>query len=90
MEKKKSEEYVCIEQPFWDFEQEHKYGASGDEEDEEEDEEADDDSLVQRYNDMVTSPEKMFPKPAAEHPEYKWQMMWEAWTMLCDYKTKVT
>lgn len=32
----------------------------------------------------------MFPKPAAEHPEWKWKMMWEAWTMLCDLDRKRT
>ena len=32
--------------------------------------------------------EKMFPKPAIEHPAYKWVMLWQSWTMLLHWNTR--
>ncbi|KAK6430393.1 hypothetical protein LTR95_013449 [Oleoguttula sp. CCFEE 5521] len=28
---------------------------------------------------------KMFKRPAADHPEWQWVMMWRSWTICCDY-----
>jgi hypothetical protein len=30
----------------------------------------------------------MWPKPASEHPEWKWTMMWKSWQMLCDFSVR--
>lgn len=75
MENKQPHEYICVESPYW---------CTADVDDENEDDEDEEDDGEQRNK------VEMFPKPAEEHPEWKWIMMWQSWTSLTDYMTRAS
>jgi len=116
-------EYVCIEQPFFDFEAERKKPKDGsetqetkpkfwtlaelqerrlarDKEAEErgghpandnvDDEEEDEEETIRRaYCERMKSAEqRVFNKPSAEHPEWKWVTMRKTWEMLCEWQRR--
>ena len=82
LEKAKPEEYICIDRPLLDFEAQHR------DEDDEYDE--DDESAFNAYKEASSGPNRMWPKPAAEHPSWKWTTMVGSWKDLCELRIKQT
>lgn len=73
--KKPPGEYICIVRPLFDFVAERENKEADEEEDEEDDEEA----AHEAYIKEAQGPNRMWPKPAGEHPDWKWVMMVGAW-----------
>ena len=72
----------CLDRPRWDRARVVDGGDDDDEDDDDAEEDEDDSSLEQ------SSGTKMWRKSAAEHPEWKWTMMWKSWQLLCDYSVR--
>ena len=72
----------CLDRPHWGREINHEDDDEAEEDDDEAEEDDDDSSWKQ------SSGPKMWSKPAAEHPEWKWIMMWKSWQLLCDYSVR--
>ena len=78
---RKPEDWICMEQPFWDFQYAatHKTNDAGevesDEEADDDDEDEEEGDLRDRYKKEVID-SGIWGKPAAEHPEHKWKIMW--------------
>ncbi|KAK5128308.1 hypothetical protein LTR85_002975 [Meristemomyces frigidus] len=84
---KQLHEYVCIDPPYW-----CKGGGDEDDDDDEEQEDGEQDSSADKSSDETKEGEKesLFPKPASEHPEHNFVMMWQSWTSLCDYMRRAS
>lgn len=78
LEKKPPGEYICIDRPFFDFAAEKE-----DDGDDEEDEE-----IWEAYIKERDGPDRMWAKPAVEHPDWKWVIMVGAWTEYCELRVK--
>lgn len=87
LEGKKSDEYICIHRPPFDFLDE-KLGESGEDEDVDEDKLKDE--AFDEYKKAAQGPDSMYAKPPAEHPEWKRVIMVDAWKHVCELRIKQT
>ncbi|KAF2175498.1 hypothetical protein K469DRAFT_756227 [Zopfia rhizophila CBS 207.26] len=71
-------EYVCIHRPYFDWEAEYRVT-------EDEDEEG---GVYKKLIKEKEATGNIF-QPSTRHKEWKWIMLWEGWTTLCDFKRKV-
>lgn len=84
------DEWICVDQPFWDFEYAADHGLDDDNSEDEEDEDEDEDEdggLRDKYMKEVVE-KKVWGTPAAEKPEYKWKMVWDAWKQMCELRVQ--
>ena len=82
MKNKDPHEYICIDAPPTEF------GGFDDDDEDEDDEDEDDgaDEQAHEKRDRDGSGEKkMWPKPANERPRWRWIMLWQSWSLLCDW-----
>ncbi len=78
LENRSPYEYYCMNRPFFDFENEN--------EEKDEDEQLDEDEIEDQYNGGLSSKDNIACKPAADHPDHKWILMWQAWKKFCYLK----
>ena len=82
------DEWICVDQPFWDFEYAHTHGSNDEASDEVDGDEDDGDGdLRGRYMREVVE-QKIWGTPAAEKPGYKWKMVWDAWKQICELRVQ--
>lgn len=89
LDRKKPEEYICIDRPLFDFEAEHQDKNENDDREGDEDED-DEEAAFEEYRKAAQGPNKRWPKPAAEDPSWKWVMMVDSWKMFCELRIKQT
>lgn len=85
LSKKDPQEWICMDRPFWDFKlapdlEDEEGGEREDEEEGDSDDEGPN-SLRERYEKQVIA-KKLFAKPAAEFPQHKWKILWDAWMQI--------
>lgn len=72
-------EYYCITRHRFDLENENN--------EKPEDEQLDEDEIYDKLQSMASD---VSLKPAAEHPEHKWIVMWQTWKMLCEWRRRAS
>ena len=81
MSKRDPYEYYCINRHFFDVENEN--------EDKDEDDQLDEEELEEHYDEMFKDSNVAL-KPVAEFPDHKWIVLWETWTLICEYRRLAT
>lgn len=71
-----------MDQPFWDFEFEHDH-AEGEEE-------LAEDRLHLKYTELVSPSRSMWCRAAEDYPRWKWVMLGQTWTILCDLQKQAS
>lgn len=91
IEERNPEDWIWMDQPFWDFEHAAMHKADGERDDEAEEDEDEDDGfgslgkLHEKYEKNVVAT-KIWGKPAAEHQDHKLKTMWDLWQQLCELR----